>query len=251
MKKTLRRTAAAVLLVLWSVPGLAQTADEIIEKHLAAAGGRAALGKLTSRTASGSIALTTPVGELTGSIAVYAKAPNKSRTLVKLDLSALGGGEVISDQRFDGSTGYVIDTFNGNREITGSQLEALKNGAFPSPLLNYRDSGSEAALTGKDNVDGKESYVIRLSPKTGPPVRMFIDTESLMLVRTAVTINVPQLGGDVEQVIEFSDFRDIDGVKVPHAIKSINSVQTIRSTITDVKHNTEIDDSSFVRPAGQ
>jgi hypothetical protein len=33
--------------------------------------------------------------------------------------------------------------------------------------------------------------------------------------------------------------------------KSINPVQTITATLTDVKHNIEIDDSSFVKPAAQ
>lgn len=251
MKKTPLMIAASIVLVLSTTPLRAQTADDIIEKHLAAAGGRAALGKLTSRIATGTISLTTPAGELGGTLEVFAKAPNKSRTLVKLDLSALGGGQVISDQRFDGATGYVIDTFNGNREITGSQLDALKNGSFPTPLLTYRDAGSAATLAGTEKVGEKDAYIILLTPKTGPPVRMFIDAESFMLVKTAIRINVPQLGGDIEQVQEFTDFHDVDGIKVPYAVRSSTSVQVVNATLSDVKHNTEIDDSSFVRPAGQ
>src|SRR5512147_155433 len=130
---TLRPAAAAlVLLILSSVHGLAQTADDIIEKHLAATGGRDALSKLTSRAMSGSIALSTPVGQLEGTVEVFSKVPNKSRTILKLDLSALGGGQMTSDQRFDGTTGYVIDTLQGNREIAGEQAAAMKNTVFPT-----------------------------------------------------------------------------------------------------------------------
>jgi outer membrane lipoprotein-sorting protein len=251
MKNTLRLFALSALLVLWSVPSLAQTADDIIEKHLAASGGRAALSKLTSRTAIGTITVSTPVGELSGPLEVYAKAPNKSRTLLKLDLTAVGGGQVINDQRFDGSTGYVIDTFNGNREITGSQLEAMRNGFFPTPLLNYKDRMSEVALAGQEKFAEKNAHVLQITPKTGPNIRMFIDTDSFMVVKTVMTINVPQLGGDIEQVVEFSDFREVDGVKMAYATRSTNPAQTVRATLTDVKHNVEIDDSSFVRPPGQ
>lgn len=251
MKKRLGFMAAVALLVLWRSPALAQTVDDIIEKHLAASGGRAALSKLTSRTATGTITLTSPVGELNGTIEVFVKAPNKSRTLIKLDLSAVGGGQVVSDQRFDGATGYVIDTFNGNREITGSQLDALRNASFPSPLLNYRKNGTAAALAGTEKVGDKDAHVIQLSPKTGPTLRMFIDAESFLIVRTVMSINVPQLGGDVDQVQEFSDFHDVDGVKVPFSVRSSTSVQVVKATVSDVKHNTEIDDSSFSRPAGQ
>ena len=251
MKKRLGLMAAVALLALWRSPALAQTVDDIIEKHLAASGGRAALSKLTSRTATGTITLTSPVGELNGTIEVFVKAPNKSRTLIKLDLSAVGGGQVVSDQRFDGTSGYVIDTFNGNREITGSQLDALRNASFPSPLLKYRENGTTAALAGTEKVGEKDAHVIQLSPKTGPPLRMLIDAESFLIVRTVMSINVPQLGGDVDQVQEFSDFHDVDGVKVPFSVRSSTSVQVVKATVSDVKHNTEIDDSSFSRPAGQ
>jgi len=254
VRNRLRQVPALALLALatlWSTPALAQTADEIIEKHLAASGGRAALGKLTSRTMSGSITLTTPVGELAGTIEVHSKAPNKSRTLVKLDLSALGGGQVVSDQRFDGATGYVLDSFNGNREITGSQLDTLRNGSFPTPLLNYRDSGGAVALADREKVGAGDAYVIQLTPKAGPVVRLFIDTGSFMLVKSAVKVDVPQLGGEIEQVVEFSDFRDVDGIKVPYAVRSTNPAQTIVATTATVTHNAEIDDSSFSRPAGQ
>jgi outer membrane lipoprotein-sorting protein len=240
-------------LLAWSAaaPGLAQTADEIIEKHLAAAGGRAAMAKLTSRVATGTLALTTPVGELKGIVEVYNKKPNKQRTLVKIDASALGGSEIVNDQRFDGTTGYVIDSFNGNRDITGEQLEAMKNGSFPSPLLTYKENGTTVTLGTREKVGTSDTYVLQLTPRSGPGVKAFIDAETFMLVRTSVTITVPQLGGPIEQVTDFSDFRDVDGIKIPHATKTSNPVQTISATVTEVRQNVEIDDSLFVKPGAQ
>jgi outer membrane lipoprotein-sorting protein len=235
-------------LALCSTAAVAQTADEIVEKHLAASGGRAALSKLTSRRASGTITLTTPVGDLSGPIEVYSKAPNKSRTYIKLDLTAVGGGEVVNDQRFDGAAGYIVDTFNGNREMTGDQLEAMKNGFFPSAFLVYKEQGMQMGLAGREKVGDAEAYVLTMTPKTGPAIRMFIDAATLMLVRTVMTINVPQLGGDIEQVVDFSDFRDVDNVKVPFTTRATNPAQAITSRLTSVTHNVDIPDSDFVRP---
>jgi outer membrane lipoprotein-sorting protein len=248
---TSRRIAAIALLLLGSAPALAQNADEIVQKHLAASGGRAALAALTSRTSTGSLTLTTPFGELGGTIAVYAKKPNKQRTLVKIDLSAAGGGEVVSDQRFDGETGYVIDTFNGNREITGTQLEAMRNGRFPTPLLDYAEHGLTITLAGQEKVGTADAHILQLTPTVGPATRVFIDAETFMLVKTVTKVEAPQFGGEIEQVLEFSDFREVDGIKVPYMIRSTNPAQTIVATLTDVTHNMEIDDSSFVRPEGQ
>jgi outer membrane lipoprotein-sorting protein len=249
MKRALRHVIAAVTLTLWAIPCLAQTADEIIEKHLAATGGRAALSKVTSRVSNGTITVTTPIGDLKGTIELYQKKPNKSRTLIKLDATALGGGQIVSDQRFDGTNGYVIDSFQGNRDITGDQLEAMKSGGFPTPFLNYKESGMTAALGNREKVDTHDVYVIQLTPKAGPGVKVFLDAENFMLVRTILTITVPQLGGPIDQVVDFSDFRDVDGIKIPYVTKSSNPVQTVLATVAEVKQNTDIDDSSFVKPA--
>src|SRR5215475_2048578 len=76
----------------------AQTADEIIEKHLAALGGRAALNNLKTRSMKGTISVSTPVGELTGPVEILNEVPNKSRTFIQLDLSSLGLGKAVQDQ---------------------------------------------------------------------------------------------------------------------------------------------------------
>jgi len=246
--KTARIVAMAAVAVLVGIPALAQTADEIIEKHIAASGGRTAYAKITSRVGTGAISVTTPVGDVSGTIEVYSKKPNKNRTLIKLDLTAVGAGQMTSDQRFDGTTGFVMDTLQGNRAIEGSQLEAMKNGSFPSPLLTYKEMGTGLALGEKQKVGGKDAYVLTMTPKAGPPTRLFIDADTFMLVRTSVTLNVPQLGGDIEQVVDYSDFRDVDGLKIPFVTKSSNPAQTVTATISSVKHNVDIEDASFSKP---
>ena len=111
MFKTISTRLLIAALFLASMPiAFAQTADDIVEKHLAALGGRAAMEKLKSRSMKGTITVSTPVGDLTGAIEILNQQPNKQRTFTQLDLSAVGLGKMIQDQRFDGTSGYVIDT---------------------------------------------------------------------------------------------------------------------------------------------
>jgi hypothetical protein len=77
---------------------------------------------------------------------------------------------------------------------------------------------------------------------------MFIDAENYLLTRTMITLNVPQLGGDIEQTVVVSDYRDVDGVKVPYQTRSSNPAQTISVTATKVEQNTPLDDGMFSRP---
>src|SRR5438128_3428429 len=109
MLKTIskRLFIAALFLALVRVAS-AQTADDIVEKHLAALGGRAAMGKLKSRSLKGTITVSSPVGDLSGNIEILNQEPNKMRTLIQLDLTGIGLGKVVQDQRFDGTAGYAI-----------------------------------------------------------------------------------------------------------------------------------------------
>jgi hypothetical protein len=225
-----------------------QTADDVVEKHLAALGGRAALEKLTSRVETGTISVSIAGGELSGSIEIYNKVPNKSRTLIKIDASQFGVGQILQDQRFNGTSGYAIDTLNGNRELTGDQLELARINAFPSPLLQYKSAGSTLELLGRETVNDRDAFVLRLTPMTGRAARLFIDAETFLLTKILITVNVPQLGGDVEQTILVSDYREVDGVKVPYQIQSNNQFQTVLITPTKVEQNVAVDDKMFLKP---
>ena len=148
MKRGVGPVVAFAVVMAWAPGALAQTADELVEKHLAAMGGRAALAKLTSQKATGSVLVSAQGADIPGSVEIARKAPNKSRTLMTLDLSALGGSEMVVDQRCDGKTAFASNSMQGDREITGSQLQAMLNASFPSPLLIYKDAGATVFVAG-------------------------------------------------------------------------------------------------------
>jgi outer membrane lipoprotein-sorting protein len=239
--------SALALLVGFTARASAQTADEIVEKHLTALGGREALGKLKSRAVTGTVTISSPAGDFSGPIESYFKAPNKSRTHMKVDLSSVGAGELEIDQRFDGTTGFMINTMQGNSEITGNQLDNLRNNVFPSSLLNYKAAGTKVEVLPKEKVDGKDAVILLITPKTGSPVRMSLDAESYLPIRTVTTIDMPQIGGPVEQTAEFSDYRDVDGVKVAFMLRLSNMAQSIAVRVAKVEHNTALDDAMFIR----
>lgn len=247
MTKFLRMAAVAVLLLGAAQIAAAQTAEEIVEKHLAAIGGRDALARLTSRVMSGTITITMPAGEFSGPIEIWNQAPNKLRTLINLDLTNVGVGKITVDQRFDGTTGYAIDTFQGNRDITGDQLEGMRNGYFPTPLLDYKERGMAVELAGREKVGDRDAYVLVYKPKTGPSSKNYIDAATFLMLRQVMTMDIPPLG-PYEQITDFSDEKDVDGVKVPHRLISTSSLQTLTVTISRVEHNGALDQTLFVKP---
>jgi zinc protease len=237
----------AALILMCSRIAAAQTADDVVEKYLAAIGGRAALEKVTSRSTTGTMTLSLPNGPVSGSIEILNQRPNRARTVTKLDLSSLGAGQMTREQRFDGTTGYVLDSLQGNREITGNQLENLKNSMFPTPLLTYKERGATVELGGKEKVEGRDAYVLLFKPKTGSVARQFIDAETYLPVRLVVKIETPETG-EVEQTTDLSDYREVDGIKVPFTIKVSTAGQGFTIAVTKVEHNLKIDEALFSRP---
>ena len=240
----IQRFAVVAVLLSWAHASSAQTADEVIEKSIAAMGGRAAMEKIKTRASTGTISLTTPVGEIPGTIDIQTAVPNRMRTLIKADLSAFGAGQLQVDQRFDGSAGYVYDSMQGDRPIEGNQLDNMKANSFPHPFLNYKATGSSVKLTGQEKLGTRDAFVLIFEPSAGSAVKQFVDAESYLPVRTVITADVPQVGA-IEQTADVSDFRDIDGVKVPFKVQVSSAVQSFTITFSKIENNVAIDEKMF------
>jgi hypothetical protein len=249
MKSVLASMSAAAITLIWASAVQAQTADEIVEKHLAAAGGRAALSKLTSEVAAGTVAISAQGASLTGTIELTRKVPNKSRTLMRIDLSSVGGSEMTIDQRCDGKTAYTSNSMQGDREITGAQLQHMLNASFPSPFLTLKEAGAKVEVPGRDTIDGTPVLVMVYTPVSGPASKLLLDAETYLPVRQVVRLSVPEAGGEVEQTTDMADYRDVNGVKQAFAITVTAPGQIVKITLSKVEFNTPIDDAMFSRPA--
>ena len=247
MRTLIQRLSIIVVVVAWASSAAAQTADEIIEKSIAALGGRAAHDKITTRVATGELSIGTPAGDIAGTLEMYGAAPNKQRTVIKADLSALGAGQLVIDQRFDGTSGYAMDSLQGNREITGSQLENMKAQGFPNPFMSYKAAGISVKLGAKEKVGDKEAYLLTFEPPAGFPIKTYVDAVSFLPVRTIVRAEVPQMG-EVEQILDPLEYKDVDGVKVPVKLRLTNAMNSITMTLTKIEHNVAVDNTMFSKP---
>ena len=248
MRRALTQLTMAVAILACASAAAAQTADEIVEKSITALGGREAMMKLKSRVSTGDMTLQTPAGDIPATIQVVVAAPNKSRSLIQADLSSLGAGQLVIDNRFDGKTGYSLNSLQGNSDITGNQLDNLKNQSFPHPFLDYKAQGTTVKLVGKDKVGARDVYVLTFEPTSGSTSRTFVDAETYLPIRSSSKVNIPQAGGDIEQTSDFSDYRVVDGMKVPFKISTSSSVQSYAISFTKVEHNTTIDEKQFSKP---
>jgi hypothetical protein len=221
------------------------TAEQIIDKHIAASGGREALSKLTTRRATGTVTLSQGGAELGGPVEILNKAPNKVRVSLQIDLTSVGMADKMSiEQRFDGTTGVMNNSMQGATPITGNQLENMKNAIFPSPLLDYKTHTNKIEVLPQESIDGKPRLVLQITPKTGSVVKLYFDPETFLVVRTKATVNTPEMG-DMENVADSSDYRTVDGIKIPFQLVNWNAAQSIKITLTKIENNVPLDDALF------
>jgi len=246
--RVIARGALLTTFVLMGAAASAQTADDIIEKGIAASGGREALAKVTSRMTTGTMTVSTPGGDIVGTIEILNQAPNKTQTVITLDLSAMGAGKMTIDQRFDGTNGYASNSMQGVTPVTSSQLDTWRNAIFPSPFLDYKARGTKIELTGKEKVGDKDAYALVITPAKGPSSRLWMDATTYQPVKTITTVETAEVG-QIEHTTVLSDFREVDGITMPFKFVGSSTIQTFTVVVTKVEHNVTVDPARFAKPA--
>jgi outer membrane lipoprotein-sorting protein len=241
------------------------TADQIIEKHLAAVGGREALAKFKTRVALGTIK---KEDEPDGQLAIMSEAPNK--------LSVFYGFHDFDLRMiYDGNKAFVRPVLRRDlSSLSDKYQDMLASGFMFNSISLYNLIANAAAgelkfeSKGVKKVAGKDAYIVQVKPRKGPQMKLYFDASSFMWVRTdygstsvsrqmgTFTNDVVNQGGTeatIDFYIETSDFRDVDGVKLPFRFEQTitapflrqKAVGTVTGTIREYRHNEGIDPKMF------
>jgi hypothetical protein len=221
--------------------GPTPTLDQILQKYIEGVGGRAALEKIRTITAKGTIAIS-PIG-LNGTVEISQKSPNKAVTRVDL---GQGG---VQREGFDGTAGWASDPATGEiREKTGADLvEARRSAAFPREL-QMKTIYPSMTVKGREKVGARDAFLIEAVPADGKPIQLFFDAETGLLIRQVLTRETPAGGLVVDTYYE--NYKPVDGVQRAYTIRQVNDQFTATITITSITQNVTLDDALFAKPKG-
>ena len=214
-------------------------AKQVFDKYIQALGGAAAVAKFTSYTAKG-----TYMGFDTGltmvPVEIHAKAPAQHAMIVQMDAGA-------STRTFDGVNGWMAgpDTPLPIMALSGGNLDRARlEGmvAFPSGLAQAFPEWRG----GRTAIDDKEVQVIQ-GLEGGRPQANFYFDESGLLVRLVRWTATPV--GMVPTQIDFSDYREVGGVKIPFRRIVSQTYMQMTVELTDIRPNTSIDAARFAKPS--
>jgi hypothetical protein len=216
------------------------SSDDVVKHYVQAIGGKDAWQKLTSRQLVGTIDI--PAMNISGTVESHEKAPNKLISVVVIAGATFRRG-------FDGTTGWADDPQNGLRSLSGDELADTQREADFYRPLDLQKIYSKLTVTGSDKAGDHDVYVVEAASGQGDPDKLLFDKSSGLLVGSVLTQHAPQGAVTVQEAL--SDYRDVDGVKMPFAIKQTTPQVEFTIKLTEVHHNVQFDDAQFAKPAAQ
>jgi photosynthetic reaction center cytochrome c subunit len=234
------------------------SAESILDKYIQASGGAQRLATLTSVDAKGT---NVGFGGFGGNVEIVAKAPDKRATIILFKAETGQGDEI---RTYDGRTGWIRTPLNvlGEFELRGSDLDGARFDAqlsFPGQIkqiLTNLKSGPPTTITDLPNRDAApdvasgQNHSVNVVQGTGPRdllVTLYFDRQTGLLLRELRYGRSPL--GRVPTQIDFADYRDVDGLKLPFRITYawLDGRDTIM--LNEMKINVPVDEAKFGRPA--
>jgi photosynthetic reaction center cytochrome c subunit len=210
-------------------------ADQLFEKYLAAIGGADALQKISSRVQKGTLAA---FGGQHFSVEVYSKAPDK-----RLSIMHLQSGDSVT--AFDGKQGW-LSVPSRVHMMSMAENDAARMDADLYFAVGVKSLYEKFRVDAGEKIDGHDTYLVVASSERRPPLLLYFDEQSGLLLRLVRYAETP-LGRNPTQ-IDYADYRDANRVKVPFRWTLARPGNRFTIQIDDLRQNVPVDDAKFAPP---
>ncbi|MBB6332796.1 putative Zn-dependent peptidase [Chryseobacterium sediminis] len=175
------------------------TVASVADKYINAIGGKANLAKITSYTTNASMSMQ---GQNIDFKIVKAQGGKELTTVTAM-------GQVVQKQVFDGKTGYSMQ-MGQKVDITPEEIAEKQKNPELFEELGFAKS-ADYKLGGIEKIGGEDSYAI----KGGDTTYYYSVATGL---KTGETKKVKAKGQEMTIPTTFSNYKDVEGVKMPYTI---------------------------------
>ena len=210
------------------------TADQILAKYVEALGGQAAIDKMKTLVMKGTY---TGFNGMALPYEVDMAAPDKFYINVNAQQGTIERG-------FDGKAGWQKSP-GGVSELMNPVLDDLKSTFLFYRNIKLKEQFAQMRFGGRDKIGDRNVLVINGRTADNHRERLYFDAETGFLLRRISYLETPI--GVIPNQIDFEDYRNLDGVKLPFTVKVLSVEPGLISTrnYTEIKLNAPVDDSKF------
>jgi CubicO group peptidase (beta-lactamase class C family)/outer membrane lipoprotein-sorting protein len=223
-----------VMIYIFSGALCAQTADEVIARNIEVRGGLQRLSSIETLRYSG----TFREEGLDARLTMFFKRPNK--VLFHLDL-----GELDAKIGYDGRT--MWKQFPGRsprHQPKNSDKLVAVFAEYQEFLMGCSEKLYGFEMAGREEIDGVENYKIKITPEEGQSIFLLIDRNN----HTVSCLYFERPAGS-RYSFTFRDYREADGILLPHSIEAEKSNGEITGLSFDsIQKNVEVDEALFSLP---
>lgn len=218
-------------------PSALPTIDRIIVDYTNAIGGETAIARVTNRVSKGTLTVAAGANAAAPEpLEVYRRAPDKLLIVV---------GDSV--EGFDGKRAWSKTKENrGVAEIIGDELLERKRDAEFYRYLKLRETYPRMGVLGRDKVGERETYVVGATGHDESRERLYFDVKTGLLIRRYSLYRT--VLGSVPETIDFDDYREVGGVKLPFTVRSSRPPFISTSKFSEIRVNVPIEAARFEKP---
>jgi hypothetical protein len=230
-----------------------ETVDQIVAQYVQALGGQQALQNAKTRVMTGTV---TTRDLVSSNVTVQEKATGEYR----IDIATQ---PIPTIRATNGKTAWAVGGGGGRgggggappdapRDLAGFQIQqGFRLADFMLPL--HLKERYETLLVNKayETIDGKQVVVITGKPYPNVTEQLSFDRATGLLLRRVILTGSGGVGFNIMNLpeqIDYSDYRDVNGLKVPHMVRHATWNQVTTEKFTDVKINAPVADTIFAKP---
>ncbi|MGE5111025.1 MAG: c-type cytochrome [Acidobacteriaceae bacterium] len=211
-------------------------AQDVVAKYVVAIGGKGAVGKLTSLSEKGTMS---GFGGKEIQIDIYTRAPGERASIAHMT----NRENVTAVNQHSGWMGMMG---RPAREMSSADANGYRLEAQFALVPNLEQMFNRLRVVRPEKVGDHDTLLVVGMREGEPPVRMNFDQQSGLLIRLT-RYTQTALGRNPVQ-IDFADYKDVAGVKIPYrwTLGRPNGSFTIQ--IEQAQANVPIDDAKFTKP---
>jgi tetratricopeptide (TPR) repeat protein len=211
------------------------TVSQLLENYVNALGGAPAISAIHSRVQTG----VATVADKASPVEVFTESPNK-RAFVR------HFPEGDNSTVFDGHSAWLTLSDHRVRDLEGSAADNSRMDADLQLPLHLQQFFSDLRVEYPETIGSRQAHALYAIQDGRPIAKFYFDEQSGLLVR--LVRYGPSAFGDNPTQTDYSDYRDVDGVKVPfHLILSEPQATTVVQ-FNNIEQNVLIKEAVFARP---